>query len=208
MEKREQRTKNNLLIVFVKNIILPYLPLINRLALASSYTTTDVDYTSFLNNPISYLQSDEFNVQGFYYMNPETDSDSEDDDSNEPSSFNPDEIGEFNLTGFKQDEKFKFRAATDDERLNEDSSLNFLSLNTTLTLAKNIWEFVFYYRKVVSSTAIEDFQNEVKKYMKINSVPKLHDLFDTHIDNIKNLYTNFIFFLLDVDSNKPINNLK
>jgi hypothetical protein len=183
--------------IIVKNIILPYLPLIDRLALASSYTTTDVDYTSFLNNPISYLQSDEFNVKDFYYMNPETDSDNEDDDSNEPPKFNQDDIGEFNLSGFKEDEAFKLSVIADDERLKEDSSLIFLSLNTTLFLSKNFWEFVFYHRKVTVNTAIKDFQKDVENYMQLNSITKLHDLFDSHINNIRTLYTSNLKFSIN-----------
>lgn len=175
--------------IVVKNIILPYLPLIDRLALASIYNNLDEDYINFLNNPISYFQSSLFNVQNFYYSDQINDSENEGTDPTEPLTSNPDDIGEFSLRGFNQDAKFRLRAILDDERLNENFNLSFLSINTTLILGRNLWEFIFYHIKVTPTRAIKDFQKEVEKYMKRHSIIKLHDLFNTHLKNIKTLYT-------------------
>lgn len=174
--------------IVVNNIILPYLPLIDRLALAASKNNVDQDYINFLNNPVSYLQSELFNIEDIYFMNPEDVSDNEGNASNEPTKFNPSEIGEFILRGFNPDEEQKAKAILDDERLEDSLSLKFISFNTTLSLAKNLWEFVFYYRKV-SLKGMSDFQKEVDKYMKLNSLTKLHELFDIHLNSIKKLYT-------------------
>lgn len=184
----------------VTRIVLPYMPLLQRLVLLASQEVVDDNYSSLLENPTNYfLEKSRFNVGAISYI---------DQASNEEgdviTDFNDDkaildrdleegfELGEFVIEKPVDNEVVRDKIITDEPDLDE-NNVTFLSSDAILTLGNEFWEFVFYHRRTDDETDVAHFQAAVEEYKAKQGEVPIRDLFtNTHRAKIKELYKKHI----------------
>lgn len=183
----------------VARIIMPYMPLLQRLALVASQVDDDDNYNSFVANPTAYfLESDNFNVGSISYV----DQSPNDKEIKVPPLNNNQkfehildediEYSELLLEEPKDNNEAREKIIRDDDEL-ERKNVNYLSSDVILKLSNEIWEFVFYHREARDQTNIADFQKAVRTYMDTQKITNVKDLFDEiRRGEMKKLYAKHI----------------
>jgi len=174
----------------VERIVLPYMSIIQRLALLTSQDNND-DYTQFISNPTEYLLNDDtFNVGSISYIDKAEYIEEEEshpyDDSEEVN-----ELKELSLKKPENDPVVKEKILQDDPNL-DDPKVSYLPYNSRFTIGTAFWEFVFYHKKTKKDTDITSFQAAVKRYQKSQNI-STDELFTVaRRIKIKKLYKQFI----------------
>lgn len=190
----------------VKRIVLPYLSLMERLVLLASTEGASTSFSSFLMNPVAFLRSQDFKrIDNISFIEAAANEDENKQDENrqdEIKAIQSDQIALFGdieiLRGFEEDEAFRSRVEEDE--LLEEPNVSFLPFNTSAILHdkkmdKDIWEFVFYHRKLASSVSIASFQKAVKIYLHSHRIAKSYKMFDEkHVEVLKQFYEDHIAF--------------
>jgi hypothetical protein len=177
----------------VETIVLPYMPLLTRLALVASQNSDDANYISFVANPTNYLLGDRFNVGQICYVDQGGAGNNSEVIEPVDPKFDRElddnlDFGDLSLNLPESDSEVQERILTDQPDLNDEKT-RFLSFNTRLTVGKELWEFVFYHRKTQDETNITNFQTALNNFMKTKKIADIRDLFTvSRVSEMKLLY--------------------
>lgn len=180
----------------VERIVLPYMPLLQRLALVASYDGYDENYNNFISNPTTYFFSnDKFDVGTVSYVEQGS---SRGNEEGQPPNDNPKfdreleegfDLGDLSLEELENDDVVKNKIIEDDSTL-DDENVTYHSFNSSMKLRNELWEFVFYHRQTKNETDISDFQIAIDTYVIDQGGLDIRDLFtEDRRTKIKELYS-------------------
>ncbi|WP_035336517.1 MBL fold metallo-hydrolase [Dokdonia sp. PRO95] len=178
--------------MYVKTIILPYLPLIKRLALIGSDNSYDQDTVDFLRDPHAYFRSFGSEIGQIVFIEPDSIKKNDNNLNRGNNDSNSEKQTDFDSLQFQEDSDFKQRALEDDPRLDNYEEVSFLPYNSRFTLGNSIWEFLFYHRETKKLTDLSDFESAIRNYMRMHSL-NLVDMFeDKHRSVLQDFYKTHI----------------